>query len=177
MVTKAKSEAAPKSTPPPVRPLQSPLADALAKAVKLVDSGKAPEAAAALTTLMHDAQTAGDWSMKRRAQIYLALADAKIHPAKVVAVDPVTEMQACLNRRETDAAIKLSEKALKSHPNTGSLYYLRAIAFAQAENADACAENLKKACELDPDFVFQWYMEPDFNPLRKSPLFSFTEIR
>ncbi len=177
MATKAKTESAPKPAPAPAQSVSSQLAQALGNAIKLVDSGKHAEADKALETLMQEAQAAGDWPMKRRAQVYLALTQAKLHPAKVVAADATTEIQACLNRREPDEAIKLSEKALKGHPSQGSLYYLRAVAFAQAENADACAESLKKACELDPDFVFQWYMEPDFNPIRKSPLFSFTEIR
>lgn len=175
MATKAKTDSAPKSTPAPSMPAPFPLATAFAKAVKLVDSGKHAEAAKVLETLMVDAQAAGEWAMKRRAQVYLALADAKIHPAKTAAVNPITEIQACLNRHETDEAIKLSEKALKSHPTTGSLHYLRAVAFAQAENTEASAESLKKAMELDGDFVFQWHMEPDFNSIRKSPLFAFTE--
>jgi tetratricopeptide (TPR) repeat protein len=177
MSTKAKTEATPKSAPTATQAAPSPLALGLTQALKLVDAGKFAEAGKALDNLMQDAQAAGDWPMKRRAQVYLALADSKNHPPKVEVADPITEIQAYLNRRESDEAIKLSEKALKSHPTKGSLHYLRAVAFAQAENADACAESLKKACELDPDFVFQWYMEPDFNPIRKSPLFSFTEIR
>ncbi len=175
MATKAKTEPASKATPAPFQAAPSPLAAALTKAVKLVDSGKFPEAAKALETLRDDAQTAGEWSMKRRAQVYLALANAKLHPPKAVAADPVTEIQACLNRHESDEALKLSEKAIKSHPAKGSLHYLRAVAFAQTENTEAAADSLKKAVELDADFVFQWHMEPDFNAIRKSPLFAFTE--
>ena len=175
MATKAKTEPAPKSTPAPSQPASSPLATAFAKAVKLVDSGKHAEAVKALETLMVDAQAAGEWAMKRRAQVYIALADSKIHPAKAAVADAITDIQACLNRRETDEAIKLSEKAVKSHPTKGSLHYLRAVAFAQAENTEAAAESLKKAMDLDADFVFQWHMEPDFNSIRKSPLFAFTE--
>jgi len=177
MVTKAKTEPAPKSTPVPSKPAPFPLATDFAKAVKLVDSGKHAEAAKALETLLQDAMLAGDWAMKRRAQVYLALAQAKIHPAKAVVADPGTEIQACLNRGETEEALKLSEKAVKSHPGSASLHYLRAVAFAQAENTEASADSLKKAVELDRDLVFQWHMEPDFNSIRKSPLFGFTEGR
>ena len=183
MATKAKTEPAhkptpkstPKPAPAPAQPPPSPLAAAFTKALKLVDSGKYTEAAKALENLGVDAQAAGDWPMKRRAQVYLALCESKLHPAKVVAVDPITEIQGCLNHRHTEQAIKLSEKALKTHPTRGSLHYLLAVAFAQAENTEASADSLKKAVELDPDFVFQWHMEPDFNPIRKSPLFAFTE--
>lgn len=176
MATKAKTEpATPKATPVPAHASPSPLAAAYGKAVKLVGSGKHAEAAKALETLMHDAQAAGDWGLKRRAQIYLALAEAKIHPPKAAAVDPITEVQACLNRQDANEALKLIEKALKGPAAKGPLYYLRAVAFAQGENTEGAAESLKKAMELDPDFVFQWHMEPDFNSIRKSPLFAFTE--
>jgi tetratricopeptide (TPR) repeat protein len=175
MVTKAKSESAP--SPKPAQHQPSPLTEALSKALKLVQSAKYPEAAKALEAINQEALATGDWTMKRRAQVYLALVESKLNPPKAAASDPITEIQACLNRRDTDGAIKLSEKALKTHPNLGALHYLRAIAFAQAENADASAESMKKAVELDGDFVFQWFMEPDFNPIRKSPLFAFTEGR
>jgi predicted Zn-dependent protease len=177
MATKAKTEPAPKSTSAPSQSAPSPLAAAFGKAIKLLDAGKHAEAATALETLMKEAEAAGDWSMKRRAQVYLSLADSKVHPAKAAVADPVTEIQACLNRHETNEALKLAEKALKSHPTMGSLHYLRAVAFAQEGNTEASAESLKKAVELDADFVFQWHMEPDFNPIRKSPLFAFTEGR
>ena len=177
MATKAKTEPASKSASTPSHPAPSPLAVAFTKAVKLVDSGKFPEAAKALETLRDEAQAAGEWSMKRRAQVYLSLANEKLHPPKAAAADAVTEIQACLNRHETDEALKLSEKAIKSHPTKGALHYLRAVAFAQNENTEAAAESLKKAVELEADFVFQWHMEPDFNPIRKSPLFAFTEGR
>jgi predicted Zn-dependent protease len=175
MATKAKTEPASKPAPAPAQPPPSPLAAAFTKALKLVDAGKHAEATKALEALAEDAQAAGDWSMKRRAQVYLALCGTKLHPAKAAVTDPITEIQACLNHHQTDEALKLSEKALKSHPNVGSLHYLRAVAFAQAENTEASADSLKKAVELDADLVFQWHMEPDFNAIRKSPLFGFTE--
>jgi tetratricopeptide (TPR) repeat protein len=185
MATKAKTEPAPKSAskpapkpapgPAPLTPF--PLAAAFAKAIKLVDSGKHAEAAKALELLIKEALATGDWALKRRAQIYLTLAEARLHPSKAGATDPVSEIQACLNRRDGTEAIKLADKAIKSHPTMGSLHYLRAVAFAQSENTEAAAESLKKAMDLDADFVFQWHMEPDFNSTRKSPLFAFTEGR
>ncbi|WP_257309475.1 TPR end-of-group domain-containing protein [Geothrix fuzhouensis] len=176
MATKAKSEQAPKSAPAPAaQPQPSSLAGAFAKAVKLVDGGKYAEAIKALDTLIDEAQAAGEWAIKRRAQVYHALAESKLHPAKVSTPDVITEIQASLNRRDTDGALKQLEKAIKAHSAQGNLHYLRAVAFAQADNAEAAAENLKKAVELDADLIFQWHMEPDFNSVRKSPLFAFTE--
>lgn len=176
MATKAKSESTPKSVPVPSQ-APSPLAASFAKAVKLLDSGKHAEAAKAFESLMQEAQAAGDWPLKRRAQVYHAATEAKLHPAKAATQDPVTEIQACLNRRSSEAALGLAEKALKAHSDRAVLHYLKAVAHAQAENAEGAAESLKKALDLDGDLVFQWHMEPDFNPIRKSPLFAFTEGR
>jgi len=176
-MTKAKTESTPKPPPAPAPPAAHALAGALTKALKLVQTGKHPEAAKALEALAQEALAAGDWPMKRRAGVYMALVDSKIHPPKAAAADAITEIQACLNRSETEEAIKLSDKAIKAHPTKGALHYLRAVAFAQAENAEASADSLRKAVDLDGDFLFQWFMEPDFNPIRKSPLFGFTEGR
>ncbi|WP_306591790.1 hypothetical protein [Geothrix sp. 21YS21S-4] len=176
MATKAKTELDPKSIPASTGQ-GAPLAESFSQAVKLVDSGKYADAVKKLESLMQEAQAAGDWPMKRRAQVYLALADSKVHPHQVAVTDPVSEIQACLNRRATAEALDLVEKALKAAPSKGTLHYLRAVAFAQNDNVEASAECLKKALELNGDLVFQWHMEPDFNPIRKSPLFGFTEGR
>lgn len=175
MATKAKTQPAPKTAvvPSPVAPY--PLASAFAAAVKFVNTGNYAEASTALQSLVQEAQVAGDWAVKRRAQVYLTLAESKLHPAKESTADPVTEIQACLNRHQTDEALKLSEKAIKGHPAKASLHYLRSVAFAQAENTEAAAESLKKAVDLEPDFVYQWHMERDYDSIRKSPLFAFTE--
>jgi tetratricopeptide (TPR) repeat protein len=177
MATKAKSQSAPKSDPLPQQIQPSPLAATFSKALKLVEGGKHAEAAKALEALIKEAQDAGEWGLKRRAQVYLALAEAKQHPAKIEATDAVSEIQSCLNHRDSEGAIKLVEKAIKSHPTHGILYYLKAVAHAQSDQVEASADSLKKAMELDHDLVFQWHMEPDFNAIRKSALFGFTEGR
>lgn len=177
MATKAKTQPAPKTAVVPSPAAPYPLAGAFAAAVKLVSTGKPAEASAALQSLMAEAQATGEWAIKRRAQVFLTLTEAKLHPAKESPADPVTEIQACLNRHQTDEALKLSEKAIKSQPAKASLHYLRSVAFAQAENTEGAAESLKKAVELEPDFVYQWHMERDYDSIRKSPLFAFTEGR
>lgn len=177
MATKAKSQSTPKSAPLPQQNQPSPLAATFTKALKLVEGGKHAEAAKSLETLIKEAHTAGEWGLKRRAQVYLALTESKLHPAKTEATDAVSEIQSCLNHRQSEAAIKLVEKAIKSHPTQGVLYYLKAVAHAQSDQVEAAAESLKKAMDLDHDLVFQWHMEPDFNAIRKSALFGFTEGR
>jgi tetratricopeptide (TPR) repeat protein len=176
MATKAKSTAAP-GKPAPSQAQPSPHAATLAKGMKLVDTGKHDEAVKVLEPLVAEAQASGEWAIKRRAQVYLTLAQSRTAPAKAAGDDPIAEAQAHLNRREGEAALKLLDKLIKAHPATGTLHYLRAVALAQAENAEGAAEALKKALELDADLVYLWHMEPDFAAMRKSPLFGFTEGR
>ena len=177
MATKAKSDTSPKSKPAPARAPEHPLAAAFGKAVKLLDAGKAADAGKAFQDLIKEAEAGGDWAMKRRAQVYAALAEGKAHPAKPATADSISEIQACLNRRQTTEAMKLLDKELKAHAGKAVLHYLRAVAFAQSEQVEPSAEALRKALDLDGDLVFQWHMEPDFNAIRKSPLFAFTEGR
>ncbi|HJW72233.1 MAG TPA: hypothetical protein VJ486_05205 [Geothrix sp.] len=177
MATKAKTQSAPKSAPLPQQNQPSPLAATFTKALKLAEGGKHAEAVKALEALIKEAQAAGEWGLKRRAQVYLALSEAKLNPAKIGVTDAVSEIQACLNNHDSAGALKLLEKAIKSHPTHAVLHYLKAVAHAQSDQVEASAENLKKAMELDHDLVFQWHMEPDFNAIRKSSLFGFTEGR
>ena len=176
MATKAKSDGATTPTPS-AGGAPSTLPAAFEQALALLDGGKADQALRAFQAVIADAQAAGEWAVKRRAEVYLALAQGKATPAAPAPADPLTEIQARLNQRDTSEAHRLLDKALKGQPNQGVLHYLRAIAHAQAENAEAAADALKRALELDRDLVFQWHMDKDFDPIRKSPLFAFTEYR
>jgi tetratricopeptide (TPR) repeat protein len=149
----------------------------LAKGMELVDTGKHAEAVSVLEPLVREAQASGDWAMKRRAQVYLTLAKEHLSPAKAGGTDPMTEVQVLLNRRSHQEALTRLDKLAKDRPTLGLIHYLRAVAFAQAEQAEAAAEAMKKALELDPDLLYLWHMEPDFAAMRKSPLFAFTEGR
>jgi tetratricopeptide (TPR) repeat protein len=175
MATKAKSTAAPKPAPAAAPPPQ--LASQFTMAVKLVDEGRHAEAVPLLEALALAAQASGDWAVKRRAQVYLSLAQSHLKPAEVAGEDPMTEVQSLLNHRDHAGAQKLLDKLIKSQPGRGLLHYLRAVALAQEERAEGAAEALKKALELDPDLIFLWHMEPDFAAMRKSSLFAFTEGR
>ena len=182
MATKAKSTETSKTpakapVQPPVPAPPSPHAATLAKAVKLVDSGKHAEALKVLEPLLHEAQASGEWAIKRRAQVYLSLAQAHAHPTKAGAADPLVEAQAFLNRRQPAEALKLLDKLLKERPAVGKLHYLKALGHAQADKLEESAAALKRALELDADLVYLWHMEPDFSATRKSPLFGFTEGR
>jgi predicted Zn-dependent protease len=167
----------PKTTPTPSVTAPANLVGEFAKAVKLVDTGKHADAVKLLAPLVAESDAAGAFALKRRAQVYLAIAEHHANPAKAADLSPLTEIQACLNRGETEGAIQMAEKAIKATPTQGVLHYLRAVAFAQGDNAEGAADSLRKATELDGDLVYQWHMEPDFNSVRKSPLFAFTENR
>jgi tetratricopeptide (TPR) repeat protein len=167
MVTKAKT-----ATAPAARSASHPLAEELAKAVKLVDGQKYPEAIKALEGL--EAQ-ATDVSMRRHIHTYLELARSKAHPAKAKGEEPEVEVQVLLNRHAHAEALKALEKALKAQPKKADLHYLKAVALAQAGHAEPCAEALKHAIALDRDTLYLFRLEPDFSEFRKSPIFAFTE--
>ena len=167
MVTKAKT-----ATAPAARSASHPLADELSKAVKLVDGQKYAEAVKALE---HLAAEAKDVSMRRHIHTYLELARAKAHPAKPHAEEPEVEVQVLLNHHAHSEAIKALDKAIKSQPKKADLHYLKAVALAQAGEAEACATALKQAIALDKDMLYLFRLEPDFAEFRKSPIFAFTE--
>ena len=177
MATKAKTAPTPKAALPADQAAAPSATSAFAHALGLFEAGNHGEAAKALEAAMLAAQETGEWAVKRRAQIYLGLAQAKQNPAKAVKPTNLVEIQASLNRRNTEEAMKLIDKELKDHPTLAVAHYLRSLAFAQTDNAEASADSLKRALELDPDLVFQWHMDPDFNGIRKSTLFAFTENR
>ena len=166
MVTKAKGKAPERAA--------HPHAAELAKAVKLVDSGKHAEAIKPLEALA--AESAGDPAFRRVVEAYLSVAKAKAHPAKAVVLSPEDEAQSLLNHRDHAGALKVLDKAIKAHPKKGLLHYLAATAHAQAGKAEPAAECLKQALALDPSTLFLFRLEPDFTELRKSPLFAFTEL-
>lgn len=150
-----------------------PAAADFAKAVKLLDEHKAAEAEKLLESVLE--QVGEDLVLKRRARIYLDLAKSKAHPAKAEALPAEEEVQALLNRRDHAGAQSVLARALKAHPKQANLHYLKAIAHAQAEQAEPCAESLKQALALDPEVIYLWRLEPDFAAFRKSSLFAFTE--
>ena len=177
MATKAKTAPTPKAALPADQAAASSATSAFEHALGQFEAGKHAEAAKALEAVVGAADEAGEWAVKRRAQIYLGLAQTKQNPPKAVKPTALVEIQASLNRRNTEEAMKLIDKEVKDHPTLAVAYYLRSLAFAQTENVEASADSLNRALELDPDLVFQWHMDPDFNAIRKSPLFAFTENR
>ncbi len=165
MVTKAKGKAPERAA--------HPHAAELAKAVKLVDSGKHAEAIKPLEALA--SASAGDPAFHRCVMSYLHLAQAKAHPTKAAAQTAEEEVHTLLNNRDHAGALKVLEKAIKANPKKGLLHYLAATAYAQAGKAEPAAESLKQAMALDQSALFLFRLEPDFAELRKSPLFAFTE--
>ncbi len=167
MVTKAKTAPSPATRTP-----SHPHAEELAKAIKLVDGQKYAEVVKALE---HLAAEVHDVSMKRQVRTYLELAKAKAHPAKAASEEPEVGVQVLLNRRDHAEALKAIAKALKADPKKADLHYLKAVALAQAGEAEPCAEALKQAIALDKDMLYLFRLEPDFAEFRKSPIFAFTE--
>ena len=169
MVTKAKAktESHAKTAAP------HPLAEAFAKAVKLVEAGKHAEAAKAFEALVAQAQDSGQWHLKRSALGYLAICQRHVQAPKEPKRSPEAEAQMCLNAKDAEGALKVVDKALKAHPEGAKLHYLKAVALAQLDQEEACAASLKTALELDADLTYPFRMEPDFEDVRDHPAFGF----
>jgi Flp pilus assembly protein TadD len=84
----------------------------------------------------------------------------------------VLAAQIPLNRGEADEALAVIEKGLKADGKDARLHYLKAIAYAQKEDADAAAAALKQALGLNPDLMHQYRLERDFDRVRPSAAFA-----
>lgn len=169
MVTKAKA----KTEPTAKTAAPHPLAEEFAKAVKLFEAGKHAEAGKAFEALIAKAQDAGQWHLKRSALGYFAVCERHTHAPKEPKRSPEAEAQMCLNAKDAEGALKVLDKAIKTHPDVAKLHYLKAVALAQLDQEEPCAASLKAALDLDADLTFQFRMEPDFEDMRDHPAFGF----
>ncbi len=147
------------------------LGDLLSKAVSLVEAKKFDEAAPALEALAKAAAERGLLGLERTVRTYQALLPPKEgRPQSAEA--PELEIQLKLNARDFDGALALADKALKTRATNAQLHYLRATALAKKEQAEASAEALKKAIDLDPVFLFIYRLESDFDAIRRQAAYA-----
>ena len=79
--------------------------------------------------------------------------------------------QLLLNKKDSLAALEVIDKAIQESPNRAVLFYLKATAHAQLEQDQEAASALLKSVELDPDFIFRFRLEPDFDDIRGTDAF------
>ena len=85
---------------------------------------------------------------------------------------PELSAQLLLNHKNTAAALEGLDKALKAGPERATLHYLKALAHAQLGQVQESADALGQAMGLDPDIIFQFRLEPDFDGIRHSGPFA-----
>jgi tetratricopeptide (TPR) repeat protein len=76
-----------------------------------------------------------------------------------------------LNEGDSDAAIKLLDKALQSNPSSAKYLYARASASAIKGSTEQAVSDLRKAIAADPQIRFQATNDPDFEQIREEPAF------
>lgn len=167
-MAKAKSAPSAKSAAPV---LPDGLGDQLAKAITLMESHKHAEAAPAFEALAKAATERGLYGLERTVRTYQQLLPAKDAKGKGEA-HPEMDIQVLLNRRDAAAAIAAADKALKAHPDRAQLHYLKAAALAQKGEAEASADSLKQALQLNADLLYTYQLEADFEPMRRQAAFA-----
>lgn len=167
-MAKAKSAPSAKSAAPV---LPDGLGDQLAKAIMLMESHKHTEAATAFEALAKAATDRGLYGLERTVRTYQKLLPTKESKAKAEAA-PELDIQVMLNRRDPAAALTAADKAIKAHPDRAQLHYLRAAALAQKGEAEASAESLKQALQLNADLLYTYQLEADFEPMRRQAAFA-----
>lgn len=150
------------------RPLETMFSEALA----LVSQDHHDKAIAALEAVVAEAKAHGQVGMARSASNHLIALRARSEKKPAETGSPLLEAQISLNRGEADQALAVIEKALKSDGNDARLHYLKAVAFAQKEDAESAAAALKQALGLNQELMHQFLLEKDFDRIRYSAAFN-----
>jgi hypothetical protein len=154
------------------RPLESVFSDALG----LLDAGKRKEAIQALTVLEGEAVAAGKIGFARAVRVRLTALHAAADDTEVTQAAPALEAQVHLNRQDPDAALVVIEKGLKKAVADARLHYLKALAFAQKNQAEVSAEALGEALKHEPTLIHQFRNERDFDRVRGEAAFAGFEL-
>ncbi len=150
------------------RPLETMFSEALA----LVGQNQHDKAIAALEAVVTEAKAHGQVGMARSAANHVAALRARSEKKQADGGDPVLAAQLTLNRGEADEALAVIEKGLKADGKDARLHYLKAIAYAQKEDAESAAAAMKQALGLNPELMHQYRLERDFDRVRPSAAFA-----
>lgn len=170
----AKAKTSPSTAKTKGSSLPDGLGEQLEKAIAMVENKQFEEAEPALKALLASAAQHGILGLERTVRTYQSLIPQK---ATKQAVVDAPELGALLliNQGDSDGALAILDKALKSHAGQAKLHYLRGLVLARKGNSEASAEALKKAFELDSEFVFVYGLETDFDAMRRQPAFAALE--
>jgi predicted Zn-dependent protease len=148
------------------------VADKLSEGIGLLAAGRLEEAAVVLKDVQDAAAKQGLLGLVRTARSHLAAVQARVLE-RGEGSRPSLEMniQLLLNRKEAAAALESLAGALAKDAGRASLHYLKAVAHAQLGQGPESAEALGRALELDPDLIYQFRLEPDFDAVRGASAF------
>ena len=170
MATKAKSSATPNSAS--AKGHENPLGDKLNTAMELFQGGRFQEAQTALDALLGEARKAEHFGMIHTVRATLAAIEARLEKPESGKDLPNLVAILHLNKRESEAALDVLEKALKTGGNNPHLNFLKATALAQLGRADQSAEALQKAISVDSDLQVLFHLERDFDGVRYGSAFA-----
>ncbi len=112
--------------------------------------------------------------LAERSRMYLAVCEKRLTP--VPEPSSTTDdlyYRAVLeaNNGNASEAIKLFDQALQQTPNSATVLYARASAWALSANADAAVNDLRQAIGIEPTLRFQAVNDADFERIREEPGF------
>jgi len=166
MATKSKTVGSTSSAP------DKSLEGMLSEALDLVEQKQYEKGLAALEGVRSEAVKQGRISLARTAGNYILALQARVRPVDDAAARPELAAQVLLNHGASDEALALLDKALKSHGQDARLFYLKATAHAQKDEAEPAAEAIRQAVALNQDFLHQFRLERDFDRIRSSASFT-----
>jgi predicted Zn-dependent protease len=165
MPTKTKTAGSAHPTP------EKSLEGLFSEALELVHHQQHDKAIAALEALLVEAGSHGQVGMAHSVRTYLSALKSRSEKKADTPTTPELAAQLALNRGAADEALDLLGKALATHSQDARLFYLKATAHAQKDEADAAAEALKQAVTLNQDFLHQFRLERDFDRVRSASAF------
>jgi Tfp pilus assembly protein PilF len=136
----------------------------------MAGANKHKEAAQLFEAIAKEAAAVGNFGLVKAAKSYIAYKEHQSAP--LMEADPIQQAVFLLNSRQTEEALKIIDKTLKTQEGHAHLHYIKAIAHANAEQPELAEESLKKAIELDPALLNVYKLEPDFKPYRNTPGFA-----
>jgi tetratricopeptide (TPR) repeat protein len=141
-------------------------------AVDLLNKGELAEAKAKFENIA--SSNPDEPVLSERARSYARICDRKTESASVAPDTPEDcyyQAVLRLNDGDSDAAIKLLDKALQASPSSAKLLYARASASAITGNTEQAVSDLRQAIAADPQIRFQATNDPDFEQIREEPAF------
>jgi outer membrane protein assembly factor BamD (BamD/ComL family) len=166
------------ATKPKTSESTAPVMDAslesmLSQALEQFTAGKLKDAAKGFEALQVEAIKREDFRLGLTALGYLKAIQAREAEQGQQAVQaPELRAQLELNHQDPDAALVQVEEGLKTHPDHAGLHYVKALALAQLDQAQASADALAKAISLDAGLVFQFRLDADFDGFRHTAPFA-----